>query len=88
MIDSLPEHIQGQIDAVEAISRLSGPRYPNIEVRLSGTDGNAFSIIGKVSRVLRQAGVCADEIKAFREEAMAGDYDALLRACMSWVAVT
>ena len=32
------------------------PKY-EVDVRLSGTDGNVFSILGKVSTALRRAGV-------------------------------
>ena len=36
---------------------MSDPRYPDCEVKLIGTDGNAFSIIGRVCRALRQHGL-------------------------------
>lgn len=65
-----------------------GPRYPDVHVRLSGSDGSAVLILGKVSRALRSAGVPDAEIRAFTAEAMDGDYDALLRTAMRWVAVS
>jgi hypothetical protein len=40
-------------------------KYPDVTVRLSGEDGNAFLIIGRVSRALRRAGVPADEVYQF-----------------------
>jgi len=61
-------------------------KYPNIEVQLSDEDGNAFSIIGRVQRALRRAGVPDDEIKQFAAEAMSGDYDNVLQTTMRWVA--
>lgn len=61
------------------------PRYPNIEVDLVGEDGNAFAIIGRVQRALRHAGVPDEEVRLFRDQAMAGDYDHLLTTCMDWV---
>lgn len=64
------------------------PRYPDIEVQLTGIDVNAFVIIGTVRRRLREAGVSREEIQQFCDEAMSGDYDYLLRTCMRWVAVT
>lgn len=64
-----------------------GPKYPNVAVELSGQDGNAFAIVGRVQRALRRAGVPGSEIDEFRTEAMAGDYDHLLRTCMRWVEV-
>jgi hypothetical protein len=60
------------------------PKYPNVIVRLDGEDGNAFDIIGRCCRAARRAGVPAGEIAAFQSEAMAGDYDELLQACMRW----
>lgn len=62
-------------------------KYPDIEVQLSGEDGNAFSILGRVSREMRRADVPAVEIKAFMDDAMSGDYDHLLQTCMRWVDV-
>jgi hypothetical protein len=62
-------------------------KYPDIEVRLSGTDGNAFAILGTVQRALRNGGVDQAEVERFYAEATAGDYDNLLRVCMSWVQV-
>ena len=66
---------------------MDSPRYPNITVELTGHDGNAFSIIGQVAQELRRNRVPAEEIDAFRKEAMSGDYDHLLRTCMRWVEV-
>ena len=67
---------------------MSEVKYPDIEVRLSGEDGNAFFIIGRVSKALKQAGVPADEVDEFRSEAMSGDYDHLLQTCIRWVEVS
>lgn len=61
------------------------PRYPEVEVPMVGEDGNAFAIIGRVSKALGRAGVPAGEVKEFKEEAMSGDYDALLRTVIRWV---
>lgn len=63
-------------------------KYPNVKVRLTGTDGNAFMIIGNVQRALRQAKVPHEELELFREEAMSGDYDNVLQTCMRWVDVS
>jgi hypothetical protein len=62
-------------------------KYPNIEVKLVGKDGNAFSIMGRVTREMRRGGVPMSEIEKFTEECMSGDYDNLLRTCMDWVSV-
>lgn len=62
-------------------------KYPNITVELTGRDGNAFAILGTMKRALRESGVPKEEIDAFLNEAMAGDYDQLLATCMEWVNV-
>lgn len=62
------------------------PKYA-IEVQLTGRDGNAFAILGSVQSALRKAGVDKAEIAEFHAEATSGDYDNLLRTCMSWVEV-
>jgi hypothetical protein len=63
------------------------PKYPNIEVQLTGNDGNAYYILGSVSRALRRGGVSPDEVSEFTSEATSGTYDHLLRTCMKWVTV-
>ena len=67
---------------------MSDVKYPDIEVQLSGEDGNAFAIMGAVSKALRRAGVDAEEIVNFRLEATASDYDNVLATCMRWVNVS
>ncbi len=62
-------------------------KYPDIEVTLVGSDGNAFSIIGAVTKALRRGGVPKEEISLFSTEAMSGDYDKLLQTVMWWVNV-
>jgi Domain of unknown function (DUF4314) len=61
------------------------PRYPDVQVQLSGEDGNAFAILGRTAAVLRQAGVPPEEIDIFFAEATSGDYDHLLQTIMAWV---
>jgi len=62
-------------------------RFPEVTVNLIGEDGNAFSVLGRVSRALREAGAKPEEIREFTAEAAAGDYDALLRTVVRWVNV-
>ena len=33
------------------------PRHPDVQVQLSGEDGNAFAILGRTAGALRRAGV-------------------------------
>jgi len=61
------------------------PKYPNVTVQLSGEDGNAYFIIGRVIRALREAGVDNAEVREFSYEATSVDYDHLLRTVMAWV---
>ena len=63
------------------------PKY-DITVKLVGTDGNAFALMGKVRRALRQAGASPEELDQFFKEATSGDYDHLLYVCTEWVNVT
>jgi hypothetical protein len=62
-------------------------KYPSINVKLTGRDGNAFAVIGVVQHALKRAGIAAEEVKEFQREAMSGDYDHLLQTCMRWVEV-
>ena len=61
--------------------------HPEIEVQLTGHDGNAFAVLGTVTRALRRAGVPAAEVAAFTAEATSGDYDHLLATVFAWVEV-
>lgn len=63
-------------------------RYPNIHVTLIGVDGNAFNILGIVTRELRRNEVPKTEIDEFENEATSGDYDHLLQTVMDWVNVS
>ena len=75
----------------------NAPKYPTIEVQLTGQDGNAFAIMGEVTRAMkRDVGegrtfeTRADAEKACDEDrsaAMSGDYDNLLRVSMQTVTV-
>ena len=62
--------------------------HPEVVVRLTGTDGNAFAILGAVTRALARAGVAKAERDAFLAEATSGTYDNLLATAMRWVTVS
>ena len=53
-------------------------------LQLSGEDGNAFSIIGRAIRALKDAGYSAAEVEEYRKDAMSGDYDHVLQTTMKW----
>jgi hypothetical protein len=59
----------------------------DVEVRLVGEDGNAFGILGRVSKALRKAGYDQDFVNGYMKEATAGDYDHLLLVTMDYVHV-
>jgi hypothetical protein len=63
-------------------------KYPGIKVRLTGQDGNAFVIIGRVLSAMKKAKVSQDDMDAFIAEAQSGDYDHLLQTCFKWVDVS
>ena len=48
---------------------------------LVGVDGNAFSVMGYVARAMKNEGMSREEVSAYREDAMSGDYNHLL--CVS-----
>ena len=62
-------------------------KYPEIEVQLSGEDGNAMAIMARVTSALRRAGVSQEERDAYYAESTSGDYDNLLATAMRWVTV-
>jgi len=60
--------------------------YTDAVVQLSGENGNAFSILGRVRRGIRQSN--HPELEAeFVREATEGDYDHLLQTCFRYVSV-
>ena len=61
--------------------------HPEIEVTLVGQDGNAFAIMGAVQKAMRRGGCTAEEIKAYADESMSGDYDHLIQTAMKTVTV-
>lgn len=64
------------------------PKFEYIEVELTGTDGNAFAIMGKVKNALRKNKVSQADIDEYLAEAMSGDYDNLLVVTMKTVNVS
>lgn len=70
-------------------------KYPEVTVELIGEDGNAFAVMGAVSKALakhlRNEGADRVQIdkalKEYKDEAMSGDYDNLLQVSMRWVNV-
>lgn len=63
------------------------PRKTDIKVNIIGQDGNAFAVMGQVTRALKANGR-ADLVEAYLKEAMSGDYQNLLAVTMNYVDVT
>lgn len=53
-----------------------------VKCQLTGQDGNAFSIMGRVVKALKVANK-PDLVKPYQEKAMSGDYNNLLAASMA-----
>jgi len=62
-------------------------KYPDINIPMVGEDGNAFSILGRVKRIMRRADLPDSEWDAFYAEATSGNYDHLLMTVMRWFEV-
>ena len=57
------------------------------KVKLVGTNGNAFAVLGKCISALKDAGKSEAEIQEFRKEATSGDYDNLLCTCAKYLEI-
>lgn len=62
-------------------------RFPEATAKLVGVDGNAFMVISKVRRALKEAGATDGQVQEYVNAATSGDYDNLLRVTMEWVNV-
>ena len=62
-------------------------KYDNINVDLIGQDGNAFAILGAVTKAMRRAGLSQEERDLYTKEATSGDYNHLIATTMDWVEV-
>lgn len=65
----------------------SQPKPPakRVKVKLTGTDGNVFAVLGLCKREMQRSKLYTKEqIDQFMKEAMSGDYSTALGACMEW----
>lgn len=58
-----------------------------VTVKMTGEDGNAFAILGRVSAALRRAGYKKEVFDQFMAEATSGDYQKLLATVVKYVEV-
>lgn len=61
---------------------MSNTEKKKVRMQLVGTDGNAFSLMGRFARNARQQGWYKEEIDAVLDECRSGDYDHLLATLM------
>lgn len=65
----------------------AGKPKPTVHVGdLSGPDGNALTIIGRVKDQLKPSHT-ADEVKQYVSDSMSGDYDHVLAVALNWAVV-
>jgi hypothetical protein len=57
---------------------------PKVTAELVGQDGNAMSILGRVTGAMRREGWTAEERKVYTDEATSGDYDHLLQVTLQY----
>ena len=88
-IDEQIAELQDRVDAMKAVCDNPPTEddvvFPHIHVRLVGEDGNAFFILGRVNKAMKEAGVDPVLRKTFHDQATSGDYNHLLRTVMEWV---
>lgn len=66
---------------------MSPPVYPNIRLKLIGTDNHPMSIVAVLSKGLRKGGIGGAEIDRIIREALSGDYDNVLATCLKYARV-
>ena len=59
--------------------------HKKVKLSLEGIDGNAFVIMGRVTKAMKKAGWTEAEIDEYRTKAKYGDYDNLLRVTMDYI---
>lgn len=64
---------------------MSVPIYSNIDVNLTGVDGNAHAILYEVSLAMKKHNVPHEDLDNFYLEAMSKDYNHLIQTCAAWV---
>ena len=67
---------------------MTTPTYPDVEVELTGVDGNAFVLIGTVANAIRRE-ISSEAASRFSSEAMRQEsYDEVLQFIMNTVEVS
>lgn len=66
---------------------MNDPVYPDIHVKLIGTDSHPMMIVAALTKGLCAGGIERDEINRIMREALSGDYDNVLATCLKYVRV-
>ena len=66
---------------------MANVKYPEIDVQITGQNGNAFIILSCVTTALKNNGISQEELDKFFNEATSGNYDHLIQTCCEWVNV-
>lgn len=56
-----------------------------VKCKLTGEDGNAFAVMGRVVTALKQAGVTEEKISIYLEDAMMSNYENLILVSMTYL---
>ena len=84
---SLEAHIDDILDDEGDVLEMEEDRDANTSdkptLKLIGTDGNAFALLGKAKRAANNAGWSEAKWKEVQNEAMSGDYDHLLQTLIT-----
>ena len=59
-------------------------KFKKVKCKISGEDGNAFAILGRVQRAVKREGL-DHLVEKYIVEATSGDYEYLLRVTMQYV---
>jgi hypothetical protein len=70
------------VDSAKMLFMTTAAAKPRL--KLTGNDGNAFSIISRARRALKDANYTEEQIEQFSTEATSGDYDHVLQTCFKW----
>jgi hypothetical protein len=64
---------------------MTTPKFPHVNVKLIGQDGNAFAIMGRTARAMRDGGCSDVDVAAYLEAATSGNYDNMIAVTFATV---
>ena len=66
---------------------MSHPKFPNVEIDITGPKGNAYAIMGIVSQVLRQTGSTNEQVSNVLKDMMSSNYEHLVSVAARYVTI-